>query len=90
MDPYDGPEPANGGRRGSRGPRGRSQLGLDEATLDEAALDYTRDDFEINEMVLARNDERNEAWWPVNPLTELSQTKVLKDTKQPRPRAHTP
>ena len=76
LDAYDGLEAGHGGRKASRGPRGRSQLGLDEATLDEAALDYSRDEFEINEMVLARNIERNEAWWPVNPLSDLSQTKA--------------
>ena len=75
-DTYAGLDAGNGGRRASRGPRGRSQLGLDEATLDEAALDYSRDEFEINEMVLARNSERNEAWWPVSPSTVLSQTKA--------------
>ena len=75
FDPFDGPESANGGKRPTRGPRGRNQLEIDEASLDASALDYSKDDFEINEMVLARHPEHNEAWWPVILFSDQSQTK---------------
>lgn len=64
-DPFKGLEVTHGGRKASRVQRGRSQLEMNDATLDDTALDYTKNDFEINEMILARNPERDEAWWPV-------------------------
>ena len=65
LDPFDGLDSASGGRKASRGPRGRGHLEFDEATLDDSALDYSKGDFEINELVLAQNPERNDSWWPV-------------------------
>lgn len=83
LDPFDGLEAGSGGRKAGRGSRGRGHLEWDEASLEESALDYSRDDFEINEMVLARNAERNDSWWPVKFLSAQSQTKTQKDLWSP-------
>ena len=58
-------ESALGRKRSGKGPRGRKALLPDAAALDESALDYSPAEFEVNELVLARNPLRQEAWWPV-------------------------
>lgn len=69
---------ASGGRRTSKG---RNHLDLDLGTLDEGCQEYTKDDFEINEMVLGRHPEHNEAWWPVK---LFSQSRKAKSFLQPQ------
>lgn len=58
-------ETALGRKRPGRGPRNRKALLPDSAALDESAQEYTSAEFEVNELVLARNPLRQEAWWPV-------------------------
>lgn len=65
LESFDGLEGGSGARRSGRGSKSRVHPELQDEDLDEAALEYGRDDFEINEMVLARNTERNDSWWPV-------------------------
>lgn len=58
----------SGLRRASKGSRGRRSSAVDEASLNESALDYSPEEFELSELVLARNPLRQDTWWPVNLL----------------------